>query len=99
MGKINGEKPSEMYGGLDKPMDAPRMPTIRLSLKDFPEAEDMKVGEKCSVVMELKLTGLHKEGKTGYATFEAQDIECDNEDDEEEGEDEKSGERPTFTRT
>lgn len=98
MTPIKGESRDEMYEPFDS--KKPMMPTIRLTLKDLPEAKDWEVGKTYTVELELKMTGLHMEGKKGYATFEAQEIEVEPED-EEAGEDEESGEseeKPTFTR-
>lgn len=81
MSKIKPSKMNEMIG---RPINEPRYPTFSISLKDFPDAKNWKVGETYSIEMKVRQESMHQsKGGIGNVSFEI--MEIDGETEEEEG--------------
>lgn len=42
--------------------------SINISLSDFPEAKEYKVGHKCDLIVKVELIGINKDGYSGSNT-------------------------------
>jgi len=80
-GRIENSKPEKYY------------PTFNISLKDFPDAKDWKVGEKYVIEMTVRQSSMsQRKGGEGDVSFEILEIEGESEEEEvEEGENEETG--------
>jgi hypothetical protein len=89
---IKGEKMKESPMMMESIADTVRYPYFSIELKHLPEAKDWKIGEKYTVMLELKQTGLNinsgKHGEHGSAQFDVVGISpCCEEDADDEDED------------
>lgn len=93
-------KPKKFSRSLKVPQDMPTYPSFSISLKDFPDAKDWKVGQTYKIEMTVKQSGMSQyKGSDGSAQFEILEIEGeameDNNEDEEEEESSKNYSRIT----
>jgi hypothetical protein len=80
-------KPTNMSEGGLRPISMPQYPTFSISLKDFPDAKDWKVGETYSIEMKVRQESMHQsKGDKGHVSFEILEIEGDTEEADSENE-------------
>ena len=84
---IKGEKMKESPLMMESTADTVRYPYFSIELKYLPEAKDWKIGEKYTIMLEIKQTGINinssKRGEYGSAQFDVVGISPCTEDDEE----------------
>lgn len=84
MSKLHRIQPTENKGIDYKPR---KFPQLILPLKDFPDAEDIEVGKKLFVELEIKVWEKQENDKSGQVSMDVlsvQEVETPEEEDKEE---------------